>query len=185
MPIEPKGIIVHSMSEYFDRDALKWLSRYNSDNDTFDGTSLSDFPAAIHARDWLRYSRLSVHGFIAPDGSWMDGREVPEKAAHAGKSEFQGLSGLNSHFLGFELLVAGTNDYAQFVNRINNDNPFTEAQIETAVTKCLQWMDTYNIPASNVVGHSEVSGDDVRGVGKGKKDPGLTFDMQAFRARLS
>lgn len=184
MAIEPKGIIVHSMSEYFDRDALKWLSRYDKNTNTFDGKPLSEYPDAIHAPDWLKYSRLSVHGFVAPDGEWIPGREVPEKAAHAGKSVFGDLNGLNSHFLGFELLVSGTNDYANFIDRIDNQNPYSQAQLDKAVAKCKEWMAAYDIPPSNVVGHREVSGDNVRGSGKGKKDPGISFDMDAFRQRL-
>ena len=32
-------------------------------------------------------------------------------------------------------------------------------------------MEQYNIPVENVVRHSDCSGDDVRGKGKGKTDP--------------
>lgn len=184
MAIDPKGIIVHSMSEYITRDALKWLSRYDEATNTYDGTPLDEFPEQIHAPEWLRLSRLSVHGFIAPDGTWIDGLAVPEKAAHAGKSRFEDLDGLNSHFLGFELLVAGLNDYGQFINKIDNGNPYSEAQLETAAAKCREWMAAYNIPLAHVVGHSDVSGDDVRGTGKSKKDPGQSFDMAAFRDRV-
>lgn len=184
MIIQPKGIIVHSMSEYFDRTALKWLSRYDKATDTFEGKSLSEYPTPIHASDWLKYSRLSVHGFIAPDGAWIPGKAVPEKAAHAGKSVFGSYNGLNSHFLGFEILVPGTNDYGQFIDKINNQSVYTGAQLATAKAKCQEWMAAYNIPSSNVVGHSEISGDDVRGSGKGKKDPGQSFDMNVFRSGL-
>lgn len=184
MAIEPKGIIVHSMSEYFERDALKWLPRYNKDNNTFDGTPLDQFPATIHATDWLTHSRLSVHGFVAPNGDWIAGRAVPEKAAHAGKSVFGNLTGLNSHFLGFELLVQGVNGYAQFINKIDTSGTYSAAQRETALVKCRDWMAAYNISAYQVVAHSEVSGDLVRGAGKGKKDPGTSFDMEAFRLDL-
>ncbi|WP_421764853.1 N-acetylmuramoyl-L-alanine amidase [Ekhidna sp.] len=184
MAIEPKGIIVHSMSEYFERDALKWLSRYNKETNTFDGTPLHQYPNPIHAPDWLVYSRLSVHGFISPNGDWIAGRAVPEKAAHAGKSIFGNLSGLNSHFLGFEMLVPGVNNYSQFINKIATAGTFSSAQRETALAKCREWMATYNISSNAVVGHSEVSGDDVRGPGKGKRDPGSSFDMDAFRGDL-
>ena len=185
MAIEPKGIIVHSMSEYITRDALKWLRRFDKENNTYDGTPLEDFPEQIHAPEWLRLSRLSVHGYIAPDGTWIEGLTAPEKAAHAGKSEYAGLVGLNSHFLGFELLVEGLNDYGQFVHKIDNGDPYSEAQLETAATKCREWMEAYGIELDHIVGHSDVSGDHVRGAGKGKVDPGKSFDLEAFRERVS
>ena len=46
-------------------------------------------------------------------------------------------------------------------------------------------MDKYNIPVSKVVRHSDVSGDHVRGKGKGKTDPGSAFDWDAFLTALA
>ena len=45
-------------------------------------------------------------------------------------------------------------------------------------------MKQFNIPASRVVRHSDVSGDHVRGKGKGKIDPGSAFDWRAFQRAL-
>jgi len=47
MPITPKGIIVHSMSEYL---------------------KLDDGP--MYAHDFLKSIGLSVHGFVKPDGTY-------------------------------------------------------------------------------------------------------------------
>lgn len=185
MAMEPKGIIIHAMGEFIGRDGLKWLKRYNKEENTYEGKPLDEYPEQLHAPEWLRLSRLSVHGYIAPDGEWIAGKEVPEKAAHAGKSVFGELSGLNSHFLGFEMLVPGLNDYGSFIDKINNQNPYSEAQLDTAAKKCIEWMQTYNIPLANIVGHSDVSGDAVRGEGKGKKDPGKSFDLEAFKRRVN
>ena len=44
MPIQPKGIILHSMSEY-----LLWEGK------------------KLYAKDFLKKLGLSVHGFIKPD----------------------------------------------------------------------------------------------------------------------
>jgi len=49
---------------------------------------------------------------------------------------------------------------------------------------CKYWIDKYKIPVDAVVRHSDVSGDDVRGEGKGKTDPGSAFDWEAFKAAL-
>ena len=77
--IEPKGIIVHSMAEYL---------------------KMPEGPMGAH--DFLKSVKLSVHGFIHPDGTDEIMIESPGRASHAGKSIHEGLSGLNSHYLGFE-----------------------------------------------------------------------------------
>jgi N-acetyl-anhydromuramyl-L-alanine amidase AmpD len=110
--------------------------------------------------------------------------ESPNKAAHAGKSEWAGLEHLNNHFLGFELLVPGEHDFGTFSKAIETPGTYTQEQFDTAVATCKWWMEQYNIPAENVVRHSDCSGDDVRGAGKGKTDPGSAFDWDAFKAAL-
>jgi N-acetylmuramoyl-L-alanine amidase len=161
MAIVPKGIIIHSMAEYL---------------------KLDDGPMKAH--DFLKSVKLSVHGFIHPDGTYEKMVETPGKAFHAGKSVFGELSGLNSHFLGFELLVPGEHDFGTFSKAIKTPGTYTEAQFKTAVEVCQWWMKEYNIPANAVVRHSDVSGDDVRGKGQGKTDPGPAFDWEAFKAAL-
>ena len=161
MAIVPKGIIIHSMAEYL---------------------KLDDGPMKAH--DFLKSVKLSVHGFIHPDGTYEKMVETPGKAFHAGKSVFGDLSGLNSHFLGFELLVPGEHDFGTFSKAIKTPGTYTEAQFKSAVEVCQWWMKEYNIPANAVVRHSDVSGDDVRGKGQGKTDPGPAFDWEAFKAAL-
>ena len=161
MPIRPKGIIVHSMSEY-----LMWKGK------------------KLYAKDFLKELGLSVHGFIKPDGTYDKMISSPAKAFHAGKSLHEGVSGLNSHYLGIELLVPGVNDYGSFSKKINQKGTYTQAQFNTTVEVFKYWMKQYNIPASRVVRHSDVSGDHVRGKGKGKTDPGSAFDWKAFQKAL-
>ena len=162
MAIAPKGIIMHSMSEYL----------------MYEGQRL-------YAKDFLKKLGLSVHGFIKPDGVYDKMIETPGKAFHAGKSLHEGLSGLNSHYLGVELLVPGTNDFASFSKAIETPGTYSQAQFDSAVKVFKFWMDKYNIPVSKVVRHSDVSGDDVRGKGQGKTDPGSAFDWDAFLAALA
>ena len=161
MPIQPKGIIVHSMSEY-----LMWKGK------------------KLYAKDFLKELGLSVHGFIQPDGTYDKMISSPAKAFHAGKSLHEGVSGLNSHYLGIELLVPGVNDYGSFSKKINQKGTYSKAQFDTTVEVFKYWMKQYNIPASRVVRHSDVSGDHVRGKGKGKTDPGSAFDWKAFQKAL-
>jgi len=110
--------------------------------------------------------------------------ETPGKAFHAGKSLHEGVSGLNSHYLGVELLVAGTHDYASFSKAIKTPGTYTKEQFDMTVKVFKFWMKKYNIPASRVVRHSDVSGDHVRGKGKGKTDPGKAFNWKAFQKAL-
>ena len=161
MAITPKGIILHSMSEY-----LMYKGK------------------RMYAKEFLQTLGLSVHGFIKPDGTYDKMIESPQKAFHAGKSLHEGLSGLNSYYLGVELLVPGTNDYAQFSQKIKTPGTYSEIQFEQTVKVFKFWMDKYNIPANRVVRHSDVSGDHVRGKGKGKTDPGPAFDWSRFQKAL-
>jgi len=161
MPIQPKGIILHSMSEY-----LMWKGK------------------KLYAKEFLKELGLSVHGFIKPDGTYDKMIVSPNKAFHAGKSLHEGLSGLNSHYLGVELLVPGVNDYGSFSKKINQKGTYSKRQFDTTVEVFKFWMKKFNIPASRVVRHSDVSGDHVRGKGKGKTDPGNAFDWKAFQKAL-
>lgn len=162
MAIKPKGIILHSMSEY-----LMWKGK------------------KLYAKDFLKELGLSVHGFIKPDGTYDKMIPSPGKAFHDGKSLHEGVSGLNSHYLGVELLVEGVNDYGSFSKKINQRGTYTQAQFDTTVEVFKYWMEQFNIPVSKVVRHSDVSGDHVRGKNKGKTDPGSAFDWDAFKSSLS
>ena len=161
MAIVPKGVIVHSMSEYL---------------------KLDDGP--MYARDFLESIGLSVHGFVKPNGTYEKMVSSPGKAFHAGHSEWNGLSGLNSHYLGFELLVPGTHDYGSFSKAIETEGTYSEEQMKTSIDICRYWMEKYNIPAENIIRHSDCSGDHVRGKGKGKTDPGSAFDWDKFQKAL-
>lgn len=161
MPIQPKGIILHSMSEYLVYEGQK-----------------------LYAKDFLKKLGLSVHGFIKPDGAYDKMIETPNKAFHAGKSLHEGISGLNSHYLGVEILVPGVNDYGSFSKKIKTSGTYNEAQFDQTLKVFKFWMNKYKIPANRVVRHSDVSGDHVRGKGKGKIDPGSAFDWDNFQKQL-
>ena len=160
--ISPKVLVVHSMSEFLMYEGQK-----------------------MYAKDFLKKLGLSVHGFITPDGTYDKMIESPHRAAHAGKSFWAGINGLNSHSLGIELLVEGVNDYGSFSKKINEPGTYTQAQFDKTVEVFKWWMNQYKIPIDNVVRHSDCSGDHVRGVGKGKTDPGSAFDWDAFKKALA
>lgn len=158
----PKGIIVHSMGEFI---------------------KLPEGP--IYAKDFLISQKLSVHGFIKPNGDYDKMLPSKVRAHHAGMSLHEGISNLNKCYLGFELLVKGTHDWASFIKAIKNKNAYTERQFQKAIMMCKYWMKEYDIPAHRVVRHSDVSGDDVRGAKRGKIDPGSGFDWDEFKNTIS
>jgi len=155
--LSPVGIIIHSMTEWIDWEGEE-----------------------IHARELLEKLGLSVHALVHPDGTIENLTPTTQKAAHAGKSIHKGIEHLNGYTLGFELLVSGNNDYGTFINKIDKPGCYTDAQIDAAKELTKEWMETYNIRIQDVVRHSDVSGDSVRGDGKGKKDPGDSFPFGKF-----
>jgi len=157
----PIGIVVHSMSEEF-----KWEGE------------------TITAGQLLNRLGLSVHVLIHPDGQIQTLNQTNVKCAHAGQSEHNGLTNLNSFFLGFELLVQGLNSYGEFVEKIDKPDCYTDAQIKAATLMTQMWCSELNIRPRDVVRHSDVSGDDIRGKGKGKVDPGNGFPWEEFKANL-
>ena len=158
----PIGILVHSMTEY-----IEWEGE------------------TITAAKLLENLKLSVHALIHPDGSIEEIVPASKKAAHAGKSVHNGLTNLNSYFLGYEILVPGKNDFGSFSEKIQRPGCYTDKQFDSAVYLTKGWMQEFDIHVSDVVRHSDVSGDDVRGERKGKTDPGIGFNWIEFIKQIS
>ena len=121
---------------------------------------------------------LSVHCLIDPSGRII--RCVPDnhRANHAGHSRFGFLEDLNWTFLGAEFLLPGTWVYADFLTEMGRGNVgFTDAQYEAGGELYAKWMKDYDFARSRIVGHSVVSGDEVRGQGRAKKDPGVGLNQ--------
>lgn len=120
---------------------------------------------------------LSAHCLITPSGDVI--RCVPDdhRANHAGHSKFGPLADLNWRFLGAEFLLPGEWLYdPDFLREMGRgDVGFTDEQYEAGGELYAQWMEEYDFSRDRVVGHSVVAGDDVRGAGRGKKDPGVGF----------
>jgi N-acetyl-anhydromuramyl-L-alanine amidase AmpD len=191
--IKPKGHIVHAMSEYISREGLFYTGGFLLDekfpNDklegTFKGKKVKDYPEWIFCKDWLEIIGLSVHGYVLPNGDWLEGNKpAPEECWHAGKSKWGNLSGLNKHFLGFEVIVEGRNDYGTFIKKLRTENWVSDSALMTCVRKSKEWLKEYNYTSKMILRHSDVSGDDVRGVGKGKLDTGKMFPWDIFKGLL-
>lgn len=136
----------------------------------------------IGAVTWLtedvigRPNGVSAHAYIDPNGTVWRICDDEKRAWHAGVSEWNGETGLNKNSLGVELAVTGTHNYSSFLNAMKRPDCYTNAQYLAVGWLIWNWCQKHNIPRNRVVGHSQISGDDVRGTGKGKQDPGVGFN---------
>ena len=161
------GIVVHSMAE---------------------SIRLPDEPTP--ADEFLVEKGLSAHALIDPEGRLLVCVPDERVAFHAGISRFEGRKNLNESFLGVELLVRdpaigvgpdGSLDYGQFLNRIEQADCYSDDQYRSLGFLCHAWeIRNPGITTDRIVGHLDVSGDDVRGAGKGKRDPGGGFNRDLF-----
>lgn len=119
---------------------------------------------ANSAISWMlsKQGQVSAHLHIARDGHVVQLVPFNIKAWHAGVSSWKGLTGLNSHSIGFELQNDSTEDY-----------PIK--QIEVSMDICRALVSKYNL--KDVLGHSDIS--------PGRKvDPGPKFPMKLFKAAV-
>lgn len=114
-------------------------------------------------------SKTSYHYIIDRDGTIYRMCQPELVAYHAGASKVPRVqtssSSVNPHSLG----IAWAN--------LNNGEPLTQAQVESALWLCSVFIDQCNIPIDRVVGHNEVS------PGR-KSDPAPAVGMDEFRGIL-
>ena len=105
-------------------------------------------------------AKVSAHYLIGEDGEVV--RLVPEeqRAWHAGRSFWRGITDVNSASIGIELVNPGQEwGYREF----------PRAQMEALLPLLARIVKTHDIPRANVVGHSDVAP-------ARKDDPGELFD---------
>lgn len=125
--------------------------------------------------------KLSAHCLVTPEGTVLRCVDDDRVAYHAGLSRFNGIEQLNGVFLGAEVLLPGTWEYGAFRKAMRDGVPkFADPQYPAVAELIAGWMHRYDIPRGMVTGHETVAGDDVRGPGKGKLDPGRGFDHLRF-----
>lgn len=105
-------------------------------------------------------SKVSAHYLIDEDGSITQLVEEDYRAWHAGEAYWRGHRDINARSIGIELVNPGH----QFGYR-----PFSESQMRRLETVALDIVRRHQIPAHNVVGHSDVAP-------RRKEDPGELFD---------
>lgn len=106
---------------------------------------------------------LSYHYLYGRDGEvWQ---LMPDEAIawHAGKSEWNHRRGCNSFSQGHCFIGSYLDTY-------------TQAQYLQFEQNAATIMSKYNLQRHNIVGHRDIAGDDIRGEGRGKKDPNRGFD---------
>ena len=151
--MKPKYIIIHSMSRVI----------------SYEG---NDFTA----KGFLSSIGLDVHGFVYQNGTFEDWIDTDLIARHAGVSEWLTDTGLNNNSIGYEILIEGTNNYAGWKKAIAKPESFKDAMYVSLAKRLASDCKKIHIPIHNILCHSDISGDDVRGKVKGKIDPGKGFD---------
>jgi len=113
----------------------------------------------------LNKLHLSAHFVIGTDGRIFQLVPEEKRAFHAGVSSWRGMVNLNHYSIGIELSSPSMGEKA-----------YTPEQLHSAMCLCRDLMHRYNIPAANIVAHSDVAP-------TRKPDPGIAFPWQQFAAR--
>lgn len=154
-------IIIHAMSEYLIHERK-----------------------VVCAMDFLNDIQLGCHYFIAPDGLVIKGVAPDFRTPHVGRSEYLGRKWLNETSIGIEFLVPGINLYTEFVTILRTGDPFSDEQYKFGGELVANLKQQFPSILARIVGHMNVSGEDVRGDGRGKPDPGQHFNWEALTTQI-
>lgn len=111
-------------------------------------------------------SAVSAHYLVDEDGAVYRLVAEEQRAWHAGVSSWRGMTDINARSIGIELVNPGH----EFGYR-----PFPEPQMVAVTVLCEDIVRRRQIPARNVVGHSDVAP-------RRKMDPGELFDWARLAA---
>ncbi len=119
-------------------------------------------PSAAEALDRLcdPAAKVSAHWVVAEDGQAVKLVDEANRAWHAGKSYWRGVTDINSASIGIEIVNPGH----EFGYR-----PFPGPQMDTVEALVRAALTRYGIVRGNVVGHSDIAP-------ARKDDPGELFD---------
>ena len=132
-------------------------------------TGMQDAASAI-ARLCDPEAKVSAHYLIAEDGQIVRMVDVAQRAWHAGKSFWRGITDINSASVGIEIVNPGH----EFGYR-----PFPVAQIDALIGLMQDVTLRHRITRGNIVGHSDVAP-------ARKEDPGELFPWERLaRLRLA
>lgn len=109
-------------------------------------------------------AKVSAHYLVDEDGSAYRLVAEDRRAWHAGLSCWRGNTNINQRSIGIEIINPGH----EFGYR-----PFPAAQMKAVAWLCRDILSRHDIPARNVVGHSDIAP-------TRKQDPGELFDWQTM-----
>ena len=98
-------------------------------------------------KSWIlnKASQVSYHYLIAPDGSRTQFVYDSKRAWHAGRSNWKGITALNSYSVGIS-----------FYGNTNSRTP-SAAEVDSVAKKCVYLMDKFNIALDGILTHAMVS----------------------------
>jgi N-acetylmuramoyl-L-alanine amidase len=132
-------------------------------------TGMLDAASAI-ARLTDAEAKVSSHYLVAEDGQVVQMVKEDDRAWHAGKSYWRGITDVNSASVGIEIANPG-HEWGY--------RPFPEAQVEAVIHLSKKIILRHRITRGNVVGHSDVAP-------ARKEDPGELFPWERLaRLRLA
>lgn len=111
-------------------------------------------------------SKVSAHYLVEEDGRILPLVNEQNRAWHAGKSYWRGITDVNSASISIEIVNPG-HEFGL--------SPFPAAQMEAVKNLCRDIITRYSILPCNVVGHSDIAPER-------KQDPGELFDWQWMAA---
>ena len=115
-------------------------------------------------------AEVSAHYMIDEDGTVIRLVDEDNRAWHAGRSYWRGVTDINSASIGIELVNPGH----EFGYR-----PFPEAQMQALLPLLADIVKRHDIPRANVIGHSDIAP-------ARKEDPGELFPWDLLaRYRLT
>lgn len=129
-------------------------------------------PDAASAINWLANpeSKVSAHYVVTEDGKIIRMVAEDKRAWHAGKSQWRGVSDINSASIGIEIVNPG-HEWGY--------RPFPDTQMQALVPLVNDIVQRYRITRGNVVGHSDIAP-------ARKQDPGELFPWHTLaRLRLA
>ncbi|NBC35028.1 N-acetylmuramoyl-L-alanine amidase [Novosphingobium sp. FSY-8] len=109
-------------------------------------------------------AEVSAHYLIDEDGTVYALVPEDQRAWHAGRSYWRGITDVNSASIGIEMVNPG-HEWGY--------RPFTEAQMEALIPLLSGIVARHNIPPGNVVGHSDIAP-------ARKQDPGELFEWEVL-----
>lgn len=130
--------------------------------------SMSEYINGLHASDFLESIGLSAHFLIDHEGKIFKTRRTNLKAWHAKNN--------NTNTIGIELLVQGSWNYEEFLERIKQDY-CTPEQMNSLVELSKDIIEYWSIDLGSIVRHSDI--DPAR-----KQDPGAGFDWRSYKSKL-